>query len=247
MNLTNRVAIVTGSTRGIGKATALYLARQGATLLITSNEGPLIPETVAEIEALGVPAAGIETDVTNADDLKKLVDFTLERFGKIDVLVNNAGITRDNLLIRMKDEEWDQVLSINLTSIFRLTRLVLRPMMKARHGRIINIASVVGLTGNAGQANYTASKGGLIAFSKTVAQEVASRGITVNCVAPGFIQTAMTDALKPEAQQAILSRIPAGKMGQPEDIAAAVAFLASEQAAYITGETLNVNGGMYMP
>jgi 3-oxoacyl-[acyl-carrier protein] reductase len=147
----------------------------------------------------------------------------------------------------MKDEEWDQVLSINLTSIFRLTRLVLRPMMKARHGRIINIASVVGLTGNAGQANYTASKGGLIAFSKTVAQEVASRGITVNCVAPGFIQTAMTDALKPEAQQAILSRIPAGKMGQPEDIAAAVAFLASEQAAYITGETLNVNGGMYMP
>ena len=246
MTVKDRVALVTGSTSGIGKATALHLAGLGAHIMVTSVEGPKIPETIAEIEALGVRAEGFEADVTDPDAMAALIKLTLEKFGKIDILVNNAGVTRDNLLMRMKDEQWDQVLAINLTSVFRLTKLVLRPMMKARYGRIVNIASVVGLTGNPGQANYTAAKGGLIAFSKTAARECASRGITVNCVAPGFIATAMTDLLKPEAREAILSQIPLGKMGSAGDVANAVAFLASEEAAYLTGETINVNGGMFM-
>ncbi|MBF0588850.1 MAG: 3-oxoacyl-[acyl-carrier-protein] reductase [Magnetococcales bacterium] len=244
--LQDRVAIVTGSTRGIGKAIALNLASKGAKILITSNEPELFPETLAEVQKFSQDSDVFEADVTSKESLEGMIKFAQERFGKIDILVNNAGITRDGLLMRMKDEDWDLVMSINLRSIFRLTRQVMRPMMKARYGRIINIASVVGYTGNAGQANYTTAKAGLVAFTKTVAQEVASRGITANCVAPGFIQTAMTDKLNPKAREAILSQIPMGSMGQPEDVADAVAFLASDQAGYMTGQTLHVNGGMLM-
>ncbi len=244
--LTGQVAIVTGSTSGIGLATALQLAQAGATVVITSNEAHRIDDVVAEMRQHAPESAGIVSDVSSSESLAQLVDFTTQQFGRIDILVNNAGITRDNLLIRMKDEEWDQVLAINLTSVFHLTRLVLKPMMKARYGRIVNVASVVATTGNAGQANYVASKAGLIGFSKTVAREVASRNITVNCVAPGFIATRMTELLKPEVQQAILSQIPMGSMGTPEDVAAAILFLASNAARYITGSVIPVNGGMNM-
>ncbi|MBF0620909.1 MAG: 3-oxoacyl-[acyl-carrier-protein] reductase [Magnetococcales bacterium] len=244
--LNDRVAIVTGSTRGIGLIAAKELAKRGATPVITSIEGDLIPGIVEELKEIAPNTVGFEADVTKRDQLQELVKFTMDTFGRIDILVNNAGITKDGLFMRMKPADWELVMQINLTSIFNLTQLVIRPMMKARYGRIVNIASVVGLTGNAGQANYTASKAGLIGFSKTVAREVASRGITVNCVAPGFIQTAMTDKLKPEARDAILSQIPMGSMGQSQDVANAIAFLASDDAAYITGETLSVNGGMYM-
>ncbi|MBF0187160.1 MAG: 3-oxoacyl-[acyl-carrier-protein] reductase [Magnetococcales bacterium] len=244
--LKDRVAVITGSTSGIGLTTARKLAAQGANILVTSIETDKIPTTVEELRGMGVQAEGIECNVTDVEQLEKMVAFTMEKFGKIDILVNNAGITKDGLLMRMKDEDWDAVMAINLTSIFRLTRLTVRHMMKKRYGRIINIASVVGFTGNPGQANYTAAKGGLVSFSRTVAREVASRGITVNCVAPGFIQTAMTEALNPKARDAILSQIPLGAMGQPEDVADAIAFLASDQARYITGDTIHVNGGMYM-
>uniref|UniRef100_A0A1S7LDH6 3-oxoacyl-[acyl-carrier-protein] reductase n=1 Tax=Magnetococcus massalia (strain MO-1) TaxID=451514 RepID=A0A1S7LDH6_MAGMO len=243
----DRVAIVTGSTAGLGKATALELARQGAQVIVTGTRQEKLEESIAEIEAAGGIAKGVVANVTEGEDLDRLVAFTQENFGKIDILVNNAGITRDNLFIRMKDEEWDQVMAVNLTSIFQLTKRVTKLMMKARYGRIINITSVVGFTGNGGQVNYTATKAGLVGFSKSLAKEVARRGITVNCVAPGFIQSAMTDVLKEKDKEAILAQIPVGEMGQGEDIARAVAFLAQEQARYITGETLHVNGGMLMP
>lgn len=244
--LKDRVAIITGSTSGIGRVTALEMARQGASIVITSNEPDKFDETLAEVREFAPRAEAIETDVSDKASLETLVKFTQEQFGRMDILVNNAGITRDGLLMRMKDQDWDSVLAINLTSIFHLTRLVIRPMMKARFGRIINIASVVGFTGNPGQANYTAAKAGLVGFSRTVAREVANRGITVNCVAPGFIRTAMTDQLKPAAQEAILSQIPMAEMGTAEDVAQSIMFLSSEQARYITGETIHVNGGMYM-
>ncbi|MBF0152266.1 MAG: 3-oxoacyl-[acyl-carrier-protein] reductase [Magnetococcales bacterium] len=244
--LNDRVALVTGSTSGIGRVTALELARRGAKVIITSNEGQRIPEVLEEVRRLSPDAEGYEADIASRSRLEEVVKQATERFGRIDILVNNAGITRDNLMIRMKDSEWEDVLSINLSSAFYLTRLVLRAMMKARYGRIVSVASVVGVTGNAGQANYAASKAGLIGFTKSLAREVASRGVTANCVAPGFIQTRMTDALSTAAKEAMLAQIPLGAMGKPEDVACAVAFLASDEAGYITGETIHVNGGMYM-
>ncbi|MBF0369012.1 MAG: 3-oxoacyl-[acyl-carrier-protein] reductase [Magnetococcales bacterium] len=242
----DRVAIVTGSTSGIGRVIALDLARRGAKILIISNESIRILEALEEIREFSPESESFEADVTSKACLGEAVKLAQKKFGRIDILVNNAGINRDNLLLRMSDGEWEQVMAVNLTAVFQLTRLVLRPMMKARYGRIINIASVVGQTGNAGQANYTATKAGLIGFTKSLAREVASRKITANCVAPGFIRSPMTDKLNPKAQEAILSQIPLGAMGSGEDIAEAVAFLASDRAGYITGETLNVNGGMYM-
>ena len=244
--LKDRVAIVTGSSSGIGRAIALELARQGAHIVLVSNESIRILEALEEVRAISPQSDAYEADVTSEPCLNESVKVTLEKFGRIDILVNNAGITRDGLLLRMSSADWSRVINVNLTSAFQLTQMVLRPMMKARYGRIVNIASVVGSTGNPGQANYAASKAGLVGFSKSLAAEVASRKITVNCVAPGFIQTAMTDKLNPKARETILSRIPMGAMGKPEDVTHAVAFLASERASYITGETLHVNGGMYM-
>ncbi|MBF0136315.1 MAG: 3-oxoacyl-[acyl-carrier-protein] reductase [Magnetococcales bacterium] len=244
--LDNRVALVTGSTSGIGLVTALELARRGAKIIITSNEGQRIPEVLEQVRALSPDSEGYEADIASHARLEEVVKLATERFGRIDILVNNAGITRDNLLIRMKDAEWEDVLKINLSSAFYLTRLILRGMMKARYGRIVSVASVVGASGNAGQANYAASKAGLMGFTKSLAREVASRGITANCVAPGFIQTRMTDVLNAAAKEAMLAQIPLGAMGRPEDVAHAIVFLASDEASYITGETIHVNGGMYM-
>lgn len=241
-----RVAIVTGSSSGIGRVIANDMARRNARVVLMSNVPGDLQDALAEVRPLSPESIAIEADVTRSDDLSRVVDQVMDVFGKVDILVNNAGITRDNLLMRMRDDEWDSVLSVNLTSIFKLTRLILKPMMKARYGRIVNIASVVGATGNAGQANYAASKAGLMGFTKSLAAEVASRNITANCVAPGFIRTAMTDKLNPKASEAILSRIPMGAMGTPEDVAHAVCFLAADSSRYITGETLHVNGGMYM-
>lgn len=246
MMLKGRVALVTGSSRGIGRVVAKELARRGAHLFLVSNESIRILEALQEVQQLSPDSEAFEADVSSTPCLEEAVKRVLKRFGKIDILVNNAGITRDALLLRMKESAWSQVLEINLNSIFRLTQRVLRPMMKARYGRIIHISSVVGSTGNPGQSNYAASKAGLEGFSKSLAVEVAPRHITVNCVAPGFIRTAMTDTLNAKAREAILARIPLGTMGEPEDVAHAVAFLASEEARYITGSTLHVNGGMYM-
>lgn len=241
-----RVAIVTGSSSGIGRVIANEMAKRKVRLVLMSNVPSDLQDALAEVRLLSPESIAIDANVTNPDDLSRVVDQVMDVFGKVDILVNNAGITRDNLLMRMKDDEWDSVLAVNLTSIFKLIRLILKPMMRARYGRIINIASVVGATGNPGQANYVASKAGLMGFTKSLAAEVASRHITANCVAPGFIRTAMTDKLNPKASEAILSRIPMGEMGTPEDVANAVCFLAADSARYITGETLHVNGGMYM-
>ncbi|MEO5344788.1 MAG: 3-oxoacyl-[acyl-carrier-protein] reductase [Magnetococcus sp. YQC-9] len=242
----DRVAIVTGSSSGIGRVIAVRLAQLGARLVLISNESVKILEALEEVRAISPDSEAFEADVTSLPCLEESIKLTQEKFGRIDILVNNAGITRDALLVRMSPKDWDRVLEVNLTSVFHMTRMVLKPMMKARYGRIVNIASVVGVTGNPGQANYVASKAALIGFSKSVALETASRNITVNCVAPGFIRTAMTDALNPKAREAILSRIPLGTMGEAEDVANAVAFLAAERSGYITGETLHVNGGLHM-
>ena len=241
-----RVALITGASRGIGRAILHELARRGATVIGTATSEQGAHDISSALAAAGLKGEGMRLDVTDGAQVEALVEEVLARHGRIDILVNNAGITRDNLLMRMKDAEWADILETNLTSVFRLSRAVLKPMMKARHGRIISIASVVGASGNAGQTNYAAAKAGMIGFSKSLAQEVGSRNITVNCVAPGFIDTDMTRAL-PEAQrQKLLERIPLGRLGAPEDIAHAVAFLASDAAGYITGATLHVNGGMYM-
>jgi 3-oxoacyl-[acyl-carrier protein] reductase len=244
--LAGQVAVITGATRGIGRAIALELGRLGATIVgtATSEAGA---RTISEyLAAASLPGTGMALDVNDAAATDAMLDAVRSRFGEIAILVNNAGITRDNLLMRMKDEEWDAILDTNLKSVYRLSKAVLRGMMKARHGRIINISSVVGSMGNAGQCNYAAAKAGMFGFSKSLAKEVGSRNITVNCVAPGFIDTDMTRAL-PEAQRnALVEHIPLARLGQPGDIAAAVAFLASPGAAYITGATLHVNGGMYM-
>mgnify|MGYP005840009843 CR=1 FL=1 len=241
-----RVALVTGASRGIGRAILHELARQGAVVTGTATSESGAQAIVAGLTTAGLRGEGLMLDVTDGTQVETVVEELVARHGRIDILVNNAGITRDNLLMRMKDAEWADILETNLTSVFRLSRAVLKPMMKARHGRIISIASVVGASGNAGQTNYAAAKAGMIGFSKSLAQEVGSRNITVNCVAPGFIDTDMTRAL-PEAQrQKLLERIPLGRLGAPEDIAHAVAFLASDAAGYITGATLHVNGGMYM-
>jgi 3-oxoacyl-[acyl-carrier protein] reductase len=241
-----KIALVTGASRGIGQAILHELARRGAFVIGTATSESGAAAIADALATAGLKGEGLMLNVTDAASVDAAIDGILGKHGRIDILVNNAGITRDNLLMRMKDEEWDAILETNLTSVFRLSRAVLRPMMKARYGRIIGIASVVGVSGNAGQTNYAAAKAGMIGFSKSLAQEVGSRGITVNCVAPGFIDTDMTRSLPDAARQKLLERIPAGKLGTPEDIAHAVAYLASAGAGYMTGATLHVNGGMYM-
>lgn len=241
-----RVVLVTGASRGIGQAILFELARRGATVIGTATSATGAEAIAKALTDAGLAGAGMALDVTDPAQCDALVDAIVKQHGRIDVLVNNAGITRDNLLMRMKDEEWDAIIQTNLNSVFRMSRAVLRPMMKARFGRIVSIASVVGAMGNAGQTNYAAAKAGMFGFSKSLAREVGSRGITVNCVAPGFIDTDMTRAL-PEAQRtALAQQIPLGRLGGVEDIAQAVAYLASDGAGYVTGVTLHVNGGMYM-
>ena len=246
MRLVNRVAIVTGSSRGIGRAIALSLASEGAKVVVNfSGNAGLAQEVVDTIKADGSEAIAVGADVSSAQDSEQLVEAAIKAFGRIDILVNNAGITRDGLLMRMSDEDWAKVLSTNLTGAFNCTRAVLRPMLKQRYGRIINISSVVGLAGNAGQVNYAAAKAGLIGLTKSVAKEVGSRGITVNAVAPGFIDTDMTQKLPENVKQEAIKQIPLGRFGTPEDVAELVLFLSSE-AAYITGQVISVNGGMVM-
>ncbi|MDR3096902.1 MAG: 3-oxoacyl-ACP reductase FabG [Paraburkholderia sp.] len=244
--LDNQAAIVTGASRGIGRAIALELARQGATVIGTATSEAGAQAITAAFEAAGVKGRGAVLNVNDAAAAEALIDATVKEFGGLAILVNNAGITQDNLAMRMKDDEWDAVIDTNLKSVFRLSRAVLRPMMKARAGRIINITSVVGSSGNPGQANYAAAKAGVAGMTRALAREIGSRGITVNCVAPGFIDTDMTKDLPAEQQAALQQQIPLGRLGSPEDIAHAVVFLASPRAGYITGTTLHVNGGMYM-
>ena len=246
MKLENEIALVTGASRGIGKAIALELGARGATVVgtATSQSGAdAIGDYLAEA---GIDGAGHVLEVTSPDSVTAVVEFIQQKFGPVSILVNNAGITRDNLLMRMKEEEWVAVINTNLSSVFRLSKACLRGMMKQRRGRIINISSVVGATGNPGQSNYAAAKAGIVGFSKSLAREVGSRGITVNTVAPGFIDTDMTRALPEQQREALQKEIALGRLGEAEEIARAVAFLASADAAYITGETLHVNGGMYM-
>lgn len=243
MSLDGKIALVTGATRGIGKAIAESLVRDGAYVYgtATSESG-----AAAISEYLGENGRGLVLNVTDAASIESVLETITNEKGAPAILVNNAGITKDQLLMRMKDDEWNDVILTNLTSVFALSKAVLRPMMKARTGRIINISSVVGITGNAGQTNYAAAKAGVIGFTKSMAKEVGSRGITVNCVAPGFIDTDMTKDLPESVKEALLANIPLARLGEPNEIAAAVAFLASDSAAYITGETINVNGGMLM-
>jgi 3-oxoacyl-[acyl-carrier protein] reductase len=244
--LAGQVALVTGASRGIGKAIAIELGRQGATVVGTATGEAGAHAIGNYLAEAGIAGAGMVLNVNDALQTDAVLEEIHKRFGEIAILVNNAGITRDNLLLRMKDDEWDEILNTNLKSVYRLSKAVLRAMMKARHGRIINISSVVGVTGNPGQCNYAAAKAGMLGFSKSLAREVGSRNITVNCVAPGFIETDMTRVL-PEAQrEALIGQVPLGRLGQVEDIAAAVGFLASPRAGYITGATLHVNGGMFM-
>jgi 3-oxoacyl-[acyl-carrier protein] reductase len=243
--LSGEIVLVTGASRGIGAAIADELAAQGATVIGTATSDAGATAIGERLAAVG--GHGRMLNVTDGASIDALVDDIAKQFGPVSILVNNAGITRDSLLMRMKDEDWNAILDTNLTSVYRTSKAVMRAMMKARRGRIINIASVVGVTGNAGQANYAAAKAGIIAFSKSLAKEIGSRGITVNVVAPGFIDTDMTRALPEDAKQAMLGQIALGRLGEAKDIASAVGFLASPAAAYITGETLHVNGGMYMP
>ena len=240
-------ALVTGASGGIGSAIAIALAKQGARVALSGSNGDKLRAFREQlINEVGGEHVEITCDLSNPEQIEELIPATVDTLGGIDILINNAGITRDNLAMRMKDDEWDQVISVNLEAAFRLMRASARPMMKARFGRIINISSVVGATGNPGQMNYAAAKAGLTGMTKSFAQEVASRGITANCVAPGFIRTAMTSALDEKQQGAINARIPMAKMGEGDDIGAAAAFLSSREAGYITGETLHVNGGMAM-
>ena len=241
-----QVALVTGASRGIGAAIAQTLGKQGATVIGTATTQNGADQITASLQQAGVKGVGMSLDVNDAAQVEAVLKEISDKFGEIAILVNNAGVTRDTLLMRMKEEDWDMVMSTNLKSVFRLSQAVLRPMMKARYGRIINISSVVGHSGNAGQTNYSAAKAGMTGFTKSLAQEVGSRGITVNCVAPGFIDTDMTRELPEEQRNRLLQQIPLGRLGQVDDIAAAVAFLASPGAGYISGETLHVNGGMYM-
>jgi 3-oxoacyl-[acyl-carrier protein] reductase len=244
--LDGQTALVTGATRGIGKAIAVALASSGASVVGTATTDDGAASITSYLREGGYRGEGMRLDVTDGAAIDPAVVGVARRLGEIAILVNNAGITRDNLLLRMKDEEWDVIMDTNLKSAFRLSKAVLRGMMKARHGRIINIASVVGVSGNAGQTNYAAAKAALIGFTKSLAQEVGSRGITVNCVAPGFVDTDMTRALADAQREKLIERIPLGRLGMPEDVGHAVAFLASREAGYITGATLHVNGGMYM-
>lgn len=244
--LQNQVALVTGASRGIGQAIALKLGKQGAAVVGTATTEAGAESISHYLNQAGIKGAGMVLNVNNATQIADILAAIPGKFGEITILVNNAGITRDNLLIRMKDEEWDEIMDTDLKSIFRLSRGVLRAMMKARSGRIINISSVVGAMGNPGQANYAAAKAGVFGFSKSLAREVGSRNITVNCIAPGFIETDMTRSLTDKQQQDLIQHVPLGRLGRPEEVASAVAFLASPAAAYITGATLHVNGGMHM-
>lgn len=246
MYLKDKVALVTGAAQGIGAAIALELGRHGATIVGTGINDKDSERINANLAAAGIPGRGIVMDVRDPAQIESGIDLIEKEYGGIYVLVNNAGITRDNLTMRMKDEEWDAVIDTNLKAVFRLCRSVMRGMMKARDGRIINISSVVGYAGNAGQANYCASKAGVAGMSRALARELGSRNITVNCVAPGFIDTDMTKVLEEKQRAALVTNVPLGRLGQPEDIAAAVAFLASPGGGYISGTTIHVNGGMYM-
>jgi 3-oxoacyl-[acyl-carrier protein] reductase len=241
-----KVAIVTGASRGIGRGIAMALAEAGATVICAARDLAKLEAVAAEIVAAGGKAQAAVVDVASRESIESLISATVAGHGRIDVLVNNAGITRDNLLLRMKQAEWDDVIATNLTSVFTSTQAVMKPMLKQRGGSIINIGSVVGLTGNAGQANYAAAKAGLVGFSKSVAREVASRGIRVNVITPGFIETDMTNAMPEAAKQAMLATVPLGRTGTPADIAALVVYLASDASAYVTGQTISVDGGFHM-
>lgn len=244
--LENQIALVTGASRGIGKAIALKLGQNGATVVGTATSQSGADAISSYLQTAGIKGMGIALNVNDAAQINDVIEKIKTTFGDISILVNNAGITRDNLLVRMKEDEWDDIIETNLKSAFRLSKAVLRAMMKARFGRIINISSVVGTIGNMGQANYAAAKAGLFGFSKSLAREVGSRNITVNSIAPGFIDTDMTRALSEEQQQSLIQHVPLGRLGRPEEIASAVVYLASPAASYITGSTLHVNGGMYM-
>jgi 3-oxoacyl-[acyl-carrier protein] reductase len=244
MKLKDKVAVVTGGNRGIGKAIALKLAQEGASVAVCGTNEATLKEASLEIEKLGVKSFQLKVDVSKGPEVELFVKAVLEAFGKVDVLVNNAGITKDNLLLRMSEQEWDDVLNINLKSAFLMTKYFVKPMMKVRQGKIINITSVVGVRGNAGQANYAASKAGMIGLTKTTAREFSSRNITCNAIAPGFIQTDMTHALGDEAKEALLKEIPLGFLGETSDIANVAAFFASDDSRYITGQVVCVDGGM---
>jgi 3-oxoacyl-[acyl-carrier protein] reductase len=247
MGLTGKCAVVTGASRGIGRAIALELAAQGAKVVVNySGSAQKAEQVVAEIKANGGEAIAVQANVADADAVQQLMNSAVDTYGSLDILVNNAGITRDNLLMRMKNDEWDDVINTNLKGVFLCIKAVSRQMMKQRAGRIINISSIVGVAGNPGQANYVAAKAGVIGLTKTTAQELASRNILVNAIAPGFITTEMTEGLPEELKDGMLKQIPLAKLGQPEDIAKAVAFFASDNASYITGQTLHIDGGMVM-
>lgn len=247
MILEGKKALVTGASRGIGREVALELARQGADVAVNfAGSEAKAKEVVDEIKALGRNAFSVQCDVANSESVTGMIKEVIEQFGRVDILVNNAGITRDNLLMRMKEEEWDSVINTNLKGVFLCTKAVTRQMMKQRSGRIINMASIVGVSGNAGQANYVAAKAGVIGLTKSTAKELASRGITVNAIAPGFISTDMTEELNDEVQKAMLSQIPLARFGDPKDVASVASFLASDASGYMTGQTLHVDGGMVM-
>ncbi len=246
MSLENQIALVTGASRGIGAAIAQTLGRQGAVVIGTATSAAGADNITSALSQAGIKGKGIALDVNSADQIEKVLSEITTEYGAVSLLVNNAGITKDTLMMRMSDEDWDAVISTNLSSIYRMSKAVLRPMMKARSGRIISISSVVGHMGNAGQTNYAAAKAGMTGFTKSLASEVGSRGITVNCVAPGFIETDMTAELPEDIKTQMLARIPLSRLGSVNEIAETVAFLASPAAAYITGETIHVNGGMYM-
>lgn len=246
MELAGRVAIVTGGSRGIGEAIVRLFVEKGATVVISDIDGEAAESLAKEITEAGGNAMALQTDVQSFESCEAMVEAVLERFGRVDILVNNAGITRDSLLLRMSEEDWDRVISVNLKGVFNCTKAAIKPMLKARSGKIINIASVVGVTGNAGQGNYAASKAGVIGFTKAIARELASRGINVNAVAPGFIKTKMTESLPEKAVERLVSQIPLNALGEPRDVAEAVLFLSSDGARYITGQVVNVDGGMVM-
>jgi len=246
MELKGKVALVTGGAQGIGKAVALMLAHHGADVIVADVNLEKAQETAKEVEATGRGAMAVKVDITRLNDVEQMVESAIARFGKVDILINNAGIARDKLILRMTEEDWDAVLDVNLKGTFHCTKTVIKHMSKQRSGKIVNIASVVGEMGNAGQANYSASKAGVIGLTKTVAREFAQRGINVNAIAPGYIQTPMTDVLPDKAKEELKRLIPMERLGQPEDVAHAVLFLVSEASSYITGQVLNVNGGIYM-
>ncbi len=248
MAASERIVVITGGSKGIGRAVARAFAREKAKLVLVhlDADDAAVEETVSLTAELGAEAEGLRVDVSSRQDVDGLFQYVMERYGRVDVLVNNAGITRDTLLMRMSEPDWDAVMAVNLKSVFNCTRAVVQPMIKQRTGRVVNISSVVGRIGNAGQSNYAASKAGILGFTRSVAREVASRGVTVNAVAPGFIATEMTEGLSQKVQDAFLQQIPLGRIGQPEDVAEAVYWLCSNAASYITGQTIHVNGGMFM-